>query len=170
MARDQENYERCIKELLPRLNRYAFFVSGGNAELARDIVQEAVITGFQQHQKGVLVLGSTTAAWFTTVIRNNYLKHHMQARRAPIVPIENDEVLTVNGITEFEHVHQREVIQKGLQTLSLEHRQCVEMIDMGGFSYDEVAEIMGVPVGTVRSRLARARMKLAALLISLRDQ
>jgi RNA polymerase sigma-70 factor (ECF subfamily) len=53
-------------------------------------------------------------------------------------------------------------VEQGLATLAVTHREIIALIDIGGFSYSEAADVLGIPIGTVMSRITRARMALLA--------
>jgi RNA polymerase sigma-70 factor, ECF subfamily len=161
----KSKYERFVAELLPRLNSIAQSVSYPNNEQAKDLVQESVIKGYQAYMNGKLDLTPKTLAWMTTVIRNEFLMSRRKDRR--IVDLGEDSESTFpshDGDRDFENANLRRILQDALLELPEDQRDCVVLVDVQRFDYEEAADILGIPVGTVRSRLSRGRLKLAGRL------
>ena len=161
----RELYETYISALLPKLNSLATSFTRPDLDLAKDLVQEAVIKGYQAYMNGRLVLDDRAKAWFATVIRNEFLMVRRKNKR--LVGELDDQTIGTDGRKDFENVGLREVLREAIESLPEDQRECVVLIDIQEFDYEEAANILQVPVGTVRSRLSRARMKLAARLHSL---
>jgi RNA polymerase sigma-70 factor (ECF subfamily) len=108
--------------------------------------------------------GGSFKSWMSTIVARTALDR-VRARR-PATPLETDlGVIPLPdprpGPETHALAHQRaEMIESALAQLSPDHRAIVLMRDLSGLSYEEIAEGLGVPLGTVRSRLARARMAL----------
>jgi RNA polymerase sigma-70 factor (ECF subfamily) len=164
----REDFERFLAPLLPRLNAFARQLAGSNSELARDIAQEAIIKGFQSYMAGKLELSNRTISWLATVARNEFLMMKRKDRR--IVDFSEEEggyeahIPPHDGQRDADNSDTREILNQALAELPEEQREVVELVDMNQFDYEEAADILGIPVGTVRSRLSRARLKLAAKL------
>jgi RNA polymerase sigma-70 factor, ECF subfamily len=158
-------YERFVVELLPRLNSIAQNLAYPNLELAKDMVQETIIKGYQAYNSGKLDLSSKTLAWMTTVIRNEFLMARRKDKRIIEQGEDTESYFPAHdGDRDFENANLRKVLQEALLDLPEDQRDCVVLVDLQRFDYEEAAEILGVPVGTVRSRLSRARLKLAGRL------
>ena len=166
-SKQREVYEEYISILLPKLNSLAFCFSRPDHDLAKDLVQEAVIKGYQAFMNGGLVLNDQSKAWFATVIRNEFLMVKRKNKR--LAGEIDDQQVGIDGRKEFENAGLRDVIQQAIEELPLDQRECVVLIDINEFDYEEAAKILQVPIGTVRSRLSRARMKLASRLHSLNN-
>ncbi len=77
----REQYETYIANLLPKLNSLAICFARPDFDLAKDLVQESVIKGYQAFMNGGLTLDDRTKAWFATVIRNEFLMHRRKNKR-----------------------------------------------------------------------------------------
>lgn len=163
----REQYESFISSLLPRLNSLALTFARPDFDLAKDLVQDAVIKGYQAFMKGGLTLDDRSKAWFATVIRNEFLMHRRKSKR--LVGEPDEQQVGTDGRKDFENAGLREVLQQAIRELPDDQRECIVLIDIQEFDYEEAAKILQIPVGTVRSRLSRARMKLASRLHSLNN-
>ena len=161
----RQDYEAFLASYLPRLNALAFSYARPDADLAKDIVQEAVVKGFQAFAGGSLQLDGQARSWFATVVRNEFLMYRRKNRR--LVGEPNDETPGRDGRRDFENMSMRGLLNAAIEELPDDQRECVILVDLHQFDYEEAATILGIPLGTVRSRLSRARMKLAQRLNSL---
>ncbi len=164
----REDFERFLIPLLPRLNAFTRQLAGSNNEIARDIAQEAIVKGFQSFMAGKLELSDRTMSWLATVARNEFLMMKRKDRR--IVDFSEEEggyeaqLPPHDGQRDADNSDTRAILYQALSELPEDQREVVELVDMNQFDYEEAADILGIPVGTVRSRLSRARLKLAARL------
>ncbi|NJO37085.1 MAG: sigma-70 family RNA polymerase sigma factor [Rhizobiales bacterium] len=140
---------------IPRLRRYARFLVG-NADRADDLVQDCLtraITKIDSWQPG-----TNMRAWLFVIMRNGYFNELRRKSRSPI--IEDSEAMpAVTPGNQEAHLALQEVRRAFLQ-LSEEHREVLLLVAIEGLAYDEAAGIIGVPIGTVRSRASRARAAL----------
>lgn len=129
----------------------------GSREDARDAVQEAFVDAFQALKK--FDPERRFYPWFYVLLRNRCFK--LIGKRREAENIENAEILAPqNGISEIERI----ALEKALRELSEEEREIVGLKYLDGFSYDEIAELLQIPRGTVMSRLFYARRNLQAKL------
>jgi len=143
----------------------------GNTEDACDIVQRAFINAFRKIQefKG----DSAFSTWIYRIAFNQAISFRRENRR-PSVSIYStrDEEMVVepavdgNPTDRMESEETRKKVQQALDLLEEEDRQIILLKDLQGHSYEEIADILGIPKGTVRSRLHRARLELKAKLKS----
>lgn len=136
----------------------------GDSMLADDLVQEALTRALdKQHQlKDVAKLEH----WLFRILNNCWLEH--LRRLHPTQDVE--ELMLSSGHTPELGLRKQQVIDRvraAIGRLPLGQRQVVTLVDLKGFSYAEVAEVLEVPVGTVMSRLSRARLALKEQLLSL---
>lgn len=132
-----------------------------NSALADDMVQDAVIKAWTNIDK--FKPGTNMRAWLFTILRNTYFSYRRKHRR---------EVADVDGaMTEqlaSKPVHdgrlQMRDFMVAFNQLKDEHREALVLIGASGLSYAEVADMCGVKVGTVKSRVNRARAQLSGLL------
>jgi len=147
-----------------RLKRFACHLCG-DADRAEDLVQEGFLRALAS--RGQLRDKSRAIPWLLMIVRRLFLEHHRRAERQSQL-IAADARLMDPPIGNLEEEMMRstfsEEMSEALAALPEESRTCLLLREVDGFSYEEIAEIVECPVGTVRSRLARAR---AQLLVSL---
>jgi RNA polymerase sigma-70 factor, ECF subfamily len=153
MARDPHG---DLSVLLPRLVAFARTIVG-DREVARDLVQEAAARALGARQ--VPAEGPAYRAWMFQIVRNAALDELRRRRRheAALRP-ENDVDLFGFDAARIAKL----TVEQGLAAIEPSHREIIALIDIAGFSYAEAARLTGVPIGTVMSRLARARSALLA--------
>lgn len=141
----------------------------GDPDLAMDLVQDTFVSGYRAYLDGRFD-GRHPLAWLIRILTNAILLHHRNNR----VTIEADVERIVEGQAvapawgcRVEGTDDNllkstlaEPLEKALKRLSEEQRICVLLIDIEEMTYAEVAEILQVPIGTVRSRLNRARLDM----------
>lgn len=145
---------------IPRLRAFALSLAS-HPEHADDLVQETLMKAWN-HQ-GSFQQGTNIKAWLFTILRNEYFSQ-LRKRRHEVEDADGgyaEGVMTPGG---QEGQLDMTELRIALQHLPDDQREAVVLVGASGFSYQEVAEICGVPVGTVKSRVNRARNKLAALL------
>lgn len=132
---------------------------------AEDFVQDAIIKAYIGFQNGDLKLTPQTGAWIRKSIYLNFLMHRRSEKRVRYV---SPELLEGTQSTYAEpHANQlSNDILAALEKISDEHREVIILIDLEGIEYSEAAEILSIPIGTIRSRLNRARWNMANLLRS----
>ena len=143
---------------VPRLRRYAQALLG-DAGLADDLVQDTLERALQ---KASLWQGGNLCAWLLTLMHNIFLNQWKRNRK---IEYRASEDLPETPVAEAQH-HGLELrdLKNALGQLSDEHRAVLLLIGLEELSYEEAAEVIGVPIGTVMSRLARARDRLRSLL------
>lgn len=147
-------------------------LTGGDAARAEDLVQDAILKAYRAW--GDFRLGTNCRAWLMTILRNTFINEFRRQQRRPNA-VEFDEVADRSVFADvkaedpegefFERIIDDEVI-RAIDDLPAEFRVAIVLSDLEGLSYQEVAEVMGIPVGTVKSRLFRARKRLQTQLYS----
>jgi len=145
-----------------------------NAEDARDVVQESFLHAYQS-----LHAFKGDARFFTWLYRiavNTAISYKRKRKRKLVLrlqptgdgvgidPVDANEASRPGHALDMAEQEKR--VHEGLARLSAEHRSVLIMKDMEGMKYEEMAEILEVPVGTIRSRLHRARLELREILLS----
>jgi RNA polymerase sigma-70 factor (ECF subfamily) len=149
-----------IVELLPRLRRFARTLAR-NAHDADDVVQIAVERALARLDQ--LRPGSALSSWLFGIVRNAWIDQTRgHARQARI--FADEELGARVGEDSLANVAETLAVQKALARLPEEQRAAVGLVLVEGLSYKEAARIMEVPVGTLTSRLARAREALQEML------
>ncbi len=152
-----------LQEHIPALRRNPRALVG-DAALADDLVQDclerAVARAHQWRQSGSL------RGWLFTIMHNINANQRRSASRAPgWDPIERAENSVGRPGDQIDRLMLQEVVS-ALGSLSLEQRQVLLLVALEGLRYEEVAQVLGVPIGTVMSRLSRARDRLRELSLS----
>jgi len=130
-----------------------------NEDDARDVVQEAYLRAFTFFDG---FRGGEARSWLFSIVRNSGFTW-LRKNRAHDLLTEFDESIH-SPPAESEPVDARladaELVREGLEKLAAEHREVLVLREMEGLSYREIADVTGVAIGTVMSRLARARKRL----------
>ncbi len=161
MTKDKElqrRFEQCVDQCADSMFRVAFRLTG-NRTLANELVQETYlnawksISGLKDPEK--------MRRWLFAILRNQYSKlirkesrstpttEHLDSVAAKQTPVDPTKELVQSAIAELEEIHKLPLL----------------LVSMEGMSVDQTAEVLGVPRGTVLSRLHRARQKLKEILI-----
>lgn len=149
-----------IIQLLPRLRRFARTLVG-NPHDADDLVQIAIERALAK--SGQLRVDAPLSAWMFGILRNAWIDEtRARARRNRLFAAEElgEQVADPTSGQQAESL----VVQEAVARLSAEQREVIGLVLIEGLSYREAADILEVPVGTVTSRLARAREALQTML------
>ena len=147
---------------IPRLRRYARVLTG-DASRADDLVQDTLARAWEK--RALWQAGTDLRAWLFTVMHNLFVNQRALARRdsanvsldGPGAPAEIWQVSVRPG--QLAHVELNEVLQQ-LGRLPSEQREVLILAAVEEMKYEEIAQVLDIPVGTVMSRLSRAREKL----------
>jgi RNA polymerase sigma-70 factor (ECF subfamily) len=134
----------------------------GNDHDAQDVAQEASLRAFKFFGS---FRGDNPRAWLLTIVRNTFYNWLKKNRPAGIASEFDEEALAVEDVSaNAEIINLRladaETVRRAIDELPVEFREMIILREMEGFSYKEIAELSDVPIGTVMSRLARARTQL----------
>jgi RNA polymerase sigma factor (sigma-70 family) len=156
----QEDSERLIA-CIPRLRRYARALLGGRAD-ADDLVQDTIERGWDKLASWRR--GSDMRAWLFSIMHNLHVDR--QRRPAPPVePLEDQELpLAAPGSDLAAHRLALRDMDNALRQLPPEQREVLLLVVLEDLRYDEVAAVLDIPLGTVMSRLSRARERLRLLM------
>ena len=146
-----------LVSLLPNLRAFAISLCG-EADRADDLVQETVLKAWRHLDS--FAEGTNLRAWLFTILRNTFLSD-LRARRDE-VPLESGAALAMNlGIAPAQHswLGGKDLL-KALERLSHDQRAALILVGAEGFTYEEAAVICGCAVGTIKSRVNRARLRL----------
>jgi RNA polymerase sigma-70 factor, ECF subfamily len=154
-----------LVELLPRLRRFARSLAGNMSD-ADDLVQIAIERGLARSDQ--LRDGAPLAGWMFGILRNAWIDEaRARARRHRVfAPEELGEQVADPSSAHAEVLP----VQQAMERLPDDQREVVSLVLIEGLSYREAADIVGVPVGTVTSRLARGREALQTLLGGLEQE
>lgn len=144
---------------LPGLRRYAAALAG-SVSAADDLVQDCIERALAQSDK--LQDIERIGGWLRSILHNLYIDDLRRRRRqGTVVDIANVDH-NLNLVTPPRNHADMIDLERALSTLSVEHRQIVLLVGLEGLNYRQVADELGIPIGTVMSRLARARERLRA--------
>jgi RNA polymerase sigma-70 factor (ECF subfamily) len=152
----------ALAEALPRLRRYAIALAG-DVSTADDLMQDCMERAWKN--RNAMKDERAIFAWLRTILHNANIDRVRLRRRRPDEAESLDAVSDTlsNGAAGDGPALSMDVV-RAVNRLTIEHRQVLLMIGLEGLSYREIADELGVPIGTVMSRLARARERLRALL------
>ena len=156
----RRQFHQQLLAAIPKLRAFALSLAA-HADQADDLVQETLLKAWD-HQNS-FQQGTNIRAWLFTILRNAYFSQ-LRKRRREVEDAGGDYAAGVTTPGAQEGQLDMADLRIALQQLPHDQREAVVLVGASGFSYQEVAEICGVPVGTVKSRVNRARNKLAALL------
>jgi len=148
-----------IIAVVPRLRAFALSMCRDSAR-AEDLVQEAVLrclVGWDNFQPG-----TNLTAWMLTVLRNEYFTQ-LRRQRFEIVVDLAEGLLPSVAPHHDSQLHLRD-LKRALEQLPAEQREALLFVTARGYSYEEAATICGCRLGTIKSRVARARERLMELL------
>ncbi len=153
-------FREGLMAAIPSLRAFARSLCG-SMDRADDLVQETLVKAWSNANS--FQPGTNLNAWLFTILRNVFYSE-MRKRRREVEDIDGSyaERLAIPG-EQNSRVDFND-FQVALEKLPADHREVLVLIGASGFSYEEAAEICGVAVGTIKSRLNRARNRLAQLM------
>ncbi|HEY1072368.1 sigma-70 family RNA polymerase sigma factor [Brevundimonas sp.] len=157
---DPADWRDTIMGFIPSLRAFAFSLSRNGAD-ADDLVQETLAKAWAHRAR--FEPGSNLRAWLFTILRNSWYTGAAKRRRE----VPDEEGRYAAGLTaeaSQEWTAELTALQAALNALPPEHREAIVMVGAAGLSYQEAADISGCAVGTIKSRVNRARHRLALLL------
>ena len=176
---DRAAYSKIISDSTPALLRAArrMCSSTFGEDSAQDLVQDALIQGYEAFLDGRFVQGTNAKAWLLRILTNRFINNYRHDKRwnsgvdvdslsAPGVTVPQSLIGAMEDRPDTAIILKTldEPLELALASLSEEMRLCVILVDIEGTEYALAAEMLGIPIGTVRSRLSRARASLHTLL------
>ncbi len=170
------NFEADVLPFMDSLYSTAYRMSR-NRQDAEDLLQETYLRAYKYYDK--FQEGTNFKAWLFKILKNTFINRYRKRQRQPLKnsfdEIEDafesqllESPLTARGATPEEELMVDSLdqdVQRALEALSDDYRIAVELADLQGLSYREIAEQLDIPLGTVMSRLYRGRRKLEAVLL-----
>ncbi len=155
------NIHREIEAEIPRLRRYARALTR-DVFAADDLVQDSLARALGKMH--LWQEGTDLRAWLFTILHNQYVSHVRRAVREGIaVGLSDSEPLLTRAPSQGHRLALRD-LDRAIARLPAEQRIVILLIGLEGMRYEEVAAVLDVPVGTVRSRLSRGRKALRRLM------
>lgn len=168
MFRSSSRQSQFEREVLPHLDaayNLARFLMRNDQD-AEDAVQEASLRAFRFFPD---FRGGNARAWFLQIVRNTSFTLLKKNRPAEMnvefdEQIHGDESPAMDPGVSLDRAQDRQTVRTAIEQLPPEFREAIVLRELEGASYKEIADIAGVPIGTVMSRLARARHQLQLIL------
>jgi RNA polymerase sigma-70 factor (ECF subfamily) len=174
-ANEQQKQQEFSDEILPHLDAIYTFALRLTADPndAEDLVQDTVVKAYRFFSS--FEKGTNAKAWLYRILKNSYINSYRKKSKEPN-QVDYDEVSTYyetirderTDTSDLEEMMFRDMVgddvNKALQSLPEDFRTVVMLCDMDGFTYEEIANMLDVPIGTIRSRLHRGRNLLRAQL------
>lgn len=163
----QADFQREALPWLPNVSRYARLLTRNQSD-ADDLTQETFLRAYQSWS--TFRPGTDCRRWLFAICRNTFLRSRRREQR--LVAVDDPETdmrattqlywdVVGSGLDDvFDRVDLRPALERSLRTMLPEYAEAVILVDVEGFSYADAATELGVPVGTIRSRLFRARRLL----------
>jgi RNA polymerase sigma-70 factor (ECF subfamily) len=150
----------AILKTVPNLRAFAVSLSG-NVDRADDLVQETLLRAFAKID--TFQPGTNLSAWLFTILRNQFRSEYRKRRREVE---DSDGKYSEKLKSQPEQIGKIEFaeLRRALAKLPDDQREALILVGASGFSYEETAEICGCAVGTIKSRVNRARTRLAELM------
>lgn len=161
-ALSDSDFKRELATVIPHLRAFGRSLSGSR-DLADDLVQETLLKAWAARNR--FQAGTNMRAWTFIILRNHYLSQMRRSRfRGEWDDVTADRLLAAPA-SQDKHVELSDM-QRALLQLPQPQREALILVGAGGFAYEEAAEICGVAVGTIKSRVARGRAALEQILES----
>jgi RNA polymerase sigma-70 factor (ECF subfamily) len=155
------DFSKMVEAEIPRLRRYARSLTR-NAHSADDLVQDCLVRALSKQH--LWVEGTDLRAWLFTIMHNQHINFVRRAvRQGPETGVSDTEPSLTRAANQDRRLELRD-LDRALALLPEEQRSVILLIGLEGMAYEAVAEVVGIPVGTVRSRLWRGREDLRKLM------
>ena len=159
-APEQDSLREPLIGAVPNLRAFAISLCG-DVDRADDLVQETLVKAW--NKLGSFEQGTNFKAWLFTILRNTYFSERRKLRREVDDPDEQYQSTLAVPPEQHGHLDLAD-FRTALSTLPSDQREALVLVGAEGFSYEEAAEICGCAVGTIKSRVNRARNRLVDLL------
>jgi RNA polymerase sigma-70 factor, ECF subfamily len=160
VRRVKNELHQDIVHCLPHLRAFAFLLARDRA-LADDLVQDAVLRALSHADQ--FEVGTNFRAWITTILRNSYFNEMRRRSRASQLSME--ALVNTPSISggQMERLHTRD-FERAFHRLPPAQREALALVGASGFVYEEAAKVASCAVGTMKSRVSRARAQLQHML------
>ncbi len=157
-----ENLRSALVEMMPQLRAFARSLTGGDRDFADDLVQDTLVKGMQAERQ--FEPGTNLRAWLFTILRNTFCSQVRRKRRQVGMADEDLEQLATTAAPQNGRLESM-AFRRAFRQLSSAHREVLVLAVLQGQPYDTIAAVCGCEVGTVKSRVNRAREQLKATLL-----
>jgi RNA polymerase sigma-70 factor (ECF subfamily) len=153
---DADAVFEAIAALVSQLRRFALGLVKDSSE-ADDLVQDCILKAMEKHHQWER--GTNLKGWLMTILRNHFINKVRTAKRRPTASLDDHDYHLCRSGGQNGHVALQQ-LGEAVYNLPFEQREVVMLVGVEGMSYEEAAAIINCPLGTVRSRLSRARNAL----------
>jgi len=157
---DDDAFRKQVVTLIPHLRAFARTLCG-DATAADDLAQDAMLKAWDA--RASYQMGTNMKAWTFMILRNQFYSEKRRSWRSTQLDQEAAE-RTLMAVDDPSAPIALDELRSALKTLPDEQREALVLVGAGGFAYEEAADICGCAVGTVKSRVSRARRALQASL------
>ncbi|MBK6365096.1 MAG: sigma-70 family RNA polymerase sigma factor [Saprospiraceae bacterium] len=166
VSKDKKIFYEEFFPHLEALKTFAFHLTYNESD-AEDLVQETYLKAYKFINS--YVKGTNSKAWLFKILKNAYINEYRKKVKTPITldfndPMSVQEKDILGGMIEINwedlSMNLGDEVTMAMNSISEEFKEIILLCDIEGFSYEEIAEILDLPIGTVRSRLFRARNEL----------
>ena len=159
------SFEEVVLPHLDAAFNYARWLTKNDAD-AEDVVQDAYVRALRFFSS---LRGEDARAWLFTIVRNTWYGRFPRRAGSPAMTVADEEAenradASLDPEAQLIQRQTVEEVRRALETLPTDFREVLVLRELEGLSYKEIAAIVGIPLGTVMSRLARARERLAGVL------
>jgi len=170
LAGDDSAWEALLRVHTRKIYNLCYRFTGRPGE-AEDLTQEVFIKIFQTLKTFDAAQGAFST-WLARVARNHLVDHYRRTKKDRVTSSLEDEPggleekpsPTVEPVAQVESRERKELLQRALDRLSPDLREAVVLRDLQDLDYGEIAQVLGVPAGTVKSRINRGRLELARVI------
>ncbi|MBL8708966.1 MAG: sigma-70 family RNA polymerase sigma factor [Rhodospirillaceae bacterium] len=157
-----DTYQNQLVDTLPAMKAFAVTLTR-NRQAADDLVHDTVVRALSRQE--LFTPGTNLKAWLFTIMRNLYINSIRASQRSRMVDIDDDLLPNLASVApNQEHSLVLKELFHAINALNPDQREVLSLVVGQDMSYEEAAEICGCPIGTIRSRLARARRELERML------
>ena len=159
-AQAARDFKRDLLATIPSLRAFAYSLSG-RSDLADDLVQDTMLKAWAKQDS--YQDGTNIKAWLFTILRNEFYSKMRKKGRE----VQDSEGFFTESLATHPAQHgnlDMQDFKAALDQLPEDQKEAIILVGASGFSYEEAAEISGAAIGTMKSRVSRARAKLAELL------
>jgi RNA polymerase sigma-70 factor (ECF subfamily) len=157
-----DDFRDDLMKSIPALRSFAFSLTG-NISLSEDLVQETLMKAWSNRCR--FEPGSNLPAWLFTIMRNNFYTD-IRKRKREVEDADGVHAAKLTELPEQEDVVALQRLYTAMETLPAAQREALLLVGAEGLTYEEAAQRQGCEVGTVKSRVSRARSQLSSLFSS----
>ena len=156
----ETEFKALLHDMIPHMRAFARGLTG-DATAADDLAQDALLRAW--HRRHQFRANTNFKAWVLTIVRNQFYSDKRRSWRQVQLDEETARE-TLPAAVDQDNVLALDDVRRALDELSAEHREALLLVGAGGYAYQEAAEICGCAVGTMKSRVNRARARLLEVL------